>query len=220
MDLKKKKLLIYDLDGTLIDTREDIALSANAMRTGMGMPPLEHEKIYGYVGWGLHYLVEKCLETQDQKMIEKGGKIYRDYYARHMLDHARPYSGAREFLDAHKGAHQVVITNKPDPYTSDMLEALALTRYFFRIIPGNGDYPHKPDPASTLDMIRICGVEASEVLWIGDSTIDIETARASGVPIAVVTHGFADKRDLENAGPDILAHGFHQLMEMGRHEQW
>ena len=220
IDLKHKKLLIYDLDGTLVDTRQDIARSANHMRVSFGLPYLESEVIWGYVGKGLLHLVAECLQTEDPKDIRRGAQIYREYYAKHMLDATTLYPGVREFLDTMKGARQAVITNKPEPFGSDLLHELLIYRYFFKVIGGNSGYHEKPDPSSTLDLMKMAKADKDEVLWIGDSGVDIETARAAGVDVIVLTHGFVKANKLKAAKPDAIFKNFRDLLQFAHKAFW
>jgi len=119
-----KSLIIYDLDGTLVDTREDIARAANHMLEQMGRRRMATEEVCRQVGRGLFALIQGCLETEDPEALSKGAKIYRDYYARHMLDSSRLYPGALEILDYFKDRKQAVITNKPNPFSYELLKAL------------------------------------------------------------------------------------------------
>ncbi len=220
MDLSQKKLIIYDLDGTLVDTRRDIAKAANHMRVSFGKPPLEDEEVWPFVGRGLFHLVAECLETEDSALIRRGAKVYRQYYAKHLMDYAALYPGAREFLDMLKGSRQAVITNKPDPFSTELLKQLWVYRYFFKIVAGNSGYPEKPDPASTLALIKNARVDKDEVLWVGDSVVDIETARGAGVEVVVLTHGFVKAAKLKAAKPDGLFKNFRELVNFARKIYW
>lgn len=216
LDFRRKRLIIYDLDGTLIDTRRDIADAANHMRVKMGLYPIVEERIWGYVGKGLVHLVQSCLETEDVKKIRAGAKVYRRYYAQHLLDKSDLYPGGREFLELFRGERQAMITNKPNPYAETMLKALFVYRYFFKVVAGDKEYPYKPDPASTLAVMKAADVQPEETLWVGDSTVDIETARAAGVHVAIVAHGFTDREKLKAAAPDKLYKDFQSLLNDAR----
>ena len=215
-----KQLIIYDLDGTLVDTREDIARSANHMLAEMGLSAISKEEVARYVGRGLFQLVQSCLKTDDPKKIEKGAKIYRAYYAEHMLDHSELYSGAREILEHFKGRKQGVLTNKPNPFSEDLLKALGVGNYFEMIVAGDSEYPKKPSPAAVHAMMHRWKISAQDTLFIGDSLVDIETARNAGVEIAVVSHGFSSRKELQSASPEILVSGFQELLEKLKGLQW
>lgn len=215
-----KQLIIYDLDGTLVDTREDIARSANYMLSRMELPPISKEEVARYVGRGLFQLIQSCLKTEDAKRIEKGAKIYRAFYAEHMLDHSVLYPGARETLEYFKGRKQGVLTNKPNPFSENLLKALGVGDYFEMIVAGDSEYPKKPSPSAVHAMMHRWKIAPEETLFIGDSLVDIETARNAGVEIAVVSHGFSSAEELQSASPKILVNGFTELLEKIKGQKW
>ncbi len=195
-----------------MDTRKDIAAAANYMLRQFGKPFLEERKISRYVGRGLHHLVKSCLKTEDGREIEKGAALYRAYYSEHMLDHSRLYPGVKEILDYFKNQKQIVLTNKPNPFSQKLLEALGLAPYFAEIIAGNSPYPKKPDPGAILAVIQREKISSEETFFIGDSPVDIETARRAGVQVAVVTHGFGEADELKSARPDLIVKDFNELL--------
>ncbi len=214
------KLLIYDLDGTLVNTREDIVRAANHMLQQMGQSGISAEEVSSYVGKGLYFLIKGCLKTEDAKKIEKGSKIYRDHYAAHMMDHSSLYPGAREILEYFKNKKQAVITNKPNPFSYQMLKALGVADYFVEIVAGDSDYPKKPDPGAVLAMMQKENVLPGETVFIGDSAIDIQTGRNAGIKTVVVTHGFSGEDELKLARPDAMVRDFSELLELARKENW
>ena len=211
---------MYDLDGTLVDTRRDIAEAANHMRSRMGLPPMPEKEICGYVGLGLQSLVEGCLGTADPAKAEEGTRVYRAYYSEHLLDHTVLYPGAREVLEHFRPRRQAVITNKPDPYSRRILEALGVDGYFFEIVAGNSGYPKKPDPESLLALMRGEGAAASGTLFVGDSPVDVETGAKAGVLTVAVSQGFTERDELERSGPDHLIEGFQELLDLAREKAW
>ena len=215
-----KKLLIYDLDGTLVDTREDIVRSVLYMLSEMNAPAMLREEIQSYVGRGLYPLMSGTLRTTDKKQIEKGGKIYRDYYGRHMLDHSALYPEAKNFLENYKNRKQAVVTNKPNPFSEEMLRYLGVADYFIKIIAGDSEHPKKPDPAAVLNLLEKEKLQPEEALFIGDSLIDVETARTSGIQIAVISHGFGRSDELESAAPDLLVKDFAHLRKEMERRNW
>ena len=215
-----KKLLIYDLDGTLVDTREDIVRSVLYMLSEMNAPVMPREEIQSYVGRGLYPLMSGTLRTSDKKQIAKGGKIYRDYYGRHMLDHSVLYPEAKKFLENYKDRKQAVVTNKPNPFSEEMLRYLGVADYFIKIIAGDEEHPKKPDPSAVLKLLEREKFWPDDALFIGDSLIDIETARNSGIQIAVISHGFGQEDELKSAAPDLLVKDFAHLRKELEKRNW
>lgn len=215
-----KQLILYDLDGTLVDTLADITCAANHMLRILQASAVSAHEVRGYIGCGVHELVKRCLNTEDPKRIEYGVSVYRAYYARHMLDQSRLYPGAREVLDYFNARRQAVITNKPNPFSREILTALGVADYFFEIIAGDSAYPKKPDPSAARAMVQRAGSRPEETLLIGDSPIDIETGRRAGVATIGVLHGFSDKGELLAAAPDVLVQDFSELLQHAKKEDW
>lgn len=220
MPTSGKRLILYDLDGTLVDTREDIARAANHMRSEMGMDPLPREAICRFVGLGLRQLMQGCLETEDPGRIEQGTKLYRAHYTQHLLDHAVLYPSVREVLDHFRGRTQAVVTNKPNPYSREILEALGVAGYFMEILAGDSEYPKKPDPAGILAVMARAVAIPAQTLWVGDSPIDVQTGARAGIQTVGVAHGFSPREELAASGPDELVEDFSQLLELARKRGW
>ena len=215
-----KRLIIYDLDGTLVDTKEDISQAANHMLSQLRLPPLASHEICRYVGRGLHNLAKGCLKTDDPARIEQGTKSYRAYYATHLLDHSKLYPGVSEVLEHFKSRTQVVITNAPNPYSREILVGLGVAGYFIEIVAGDSAYPKKPDPASVRSIMKRVRVAPEETLMVGDSPIDIETGRNAGVLTVGIAQGFADDHELQAASPDVLIRNFTELLTRAREQGW
>lgn len=215
-----KRLIIYDLDGTLVDTGEDIAEAANHMLTELTGAALPSDEVRRCVGQGLHDLVRRCLKTDDEALVERGTTLFGDYYGRHLLDHSRLYPQARQTLDYFRARTQAIVTNKPQPFARDLLAGLGVADYFLEIIaPGSG-FLKKPDPAAVHHLMARQRLVAEEVLLIGDSLIDVETGRNAGVLTVVLTHGFQDQEDLAAADPDLLVNNFEELLALARRKTW
>ena len=213
-------LVLYDLDGTLVDTLQDLTQAANAMLAQLGASPIGPEDVRRAVGRGVTELVRGCLASHDPDRVQAGVRHFLDYYGRHLLDHSRLYPGARELLDHFRSRPQAVITNKPDPYARELLEGLGVSGYFFDIVAGDARYPKKPDPAAVLALARQAGAVLADTLLIGDSPIDIETGRRSGARTACVLHGFCQEGELRAAGPDLLVRDFAELLAEARRRAW
>lgn len=215
-----KKLLIYDLDGTLVDTREDIVRSVLHMQSEMNVPQMSHEEIRSHVGCGLYPLMAGTLRTSDKKTLEKAGKIYRAYYSRHMLDHTVLYPEAGNFLEKYRDRKQAVVTNKPNPFSEEILTRLGVADYFIKIVAGDDEYPMKPDPSAVLSLLAKEKISPEDALFIGDSLIDLETARNSGIEVAIISHGFGQEDELKSAAPDLLVKDFAHLREEMEKRNW
>ncbi len=216
----KRNLILYDLDGTLVDTKEDIAASANHMLRQMGGPLLTVDQVVPCVGKGLRQLIASCLGTEDAGRIEEGMRIYRAHYAIHRLDRSRLYPGARDILEHFKSRKQAVITNKPNPYSKDILSGLGISDYFIEVIGGDSEHPKKPDSTAFLYLMQKNGVSPGETLFIGDSVIDIQAGRSAGVFTAVLTHGFEPEEAIRGESPDLVAAGFETLLEIAKDRKW
>ena len=215
-----KKLILYDLDGTLVDTRRDIINSVRyALKTLKG-PDLTDDEIKDCVGTGLHALIKQAFRTDDEKLADRGSKLYREDYKRHMLDHTHLYGGARECLEHFEDRKQAVITNKPNPYSSQILEALGVAQYFIAILAGDNGLPFKPDPAAIRHLMLDTDSTEDETLFVGDSPIDIQAARNAGVEVVTLSHGFASEATLREAKPDHIVPDFAQLLRLAQEKGW
>jgi phosphoglycolate phosphatase len=181
------RLLVFDLDGTLIDSGADLCASVNAMLHHFGRAPLPQAVISTYIGDGVARLVSRALgEPVEAAYLESAVGYFLDYYREHKLDHTYVYSGVFAALDSLRfepaGATRsmAVLTNKPIGPSLAICEALGLSPYFFRIYGGNSFATKKPDPEGLLALMREAEATGEETLMIGDSDVDIMTARNAG----------------------------------------
>ncbi|MBI1953191.1 MAG: HAD-IA family hydrolase [Candidatus Omnitrophica bacterium] len=216
----RKKLIVYDLDGTLVDTRGDIVQAVAHTLRRMGAPALSREEILPFVGRGLRQMVAGFIKSDDPGRVEQAMKIYRDYYAEHLLDQSRLYPGAKAVLDHFKKRNQAVVTNKPNPFSRQILEGLGVADRFFAIIAGDTEYPHKPDPASLASLMGRSRASPEATLMVGDSVIDIATGKAAAAATVVLTHGFDGEAKLKAARPDHLVANFGELLRLAKREGW
>jgi phosphoglycolate phosphatase len=213
---KQVRLLVFDLDGTLVDSKLDLAQSVNAMRKELGLSPLPLELIASYVGNGVTLLVRRSLGAEaTAASVEKGTAFFLAYYREHMLDHTAPYPGVAEALAKLDGCHHklAVLTNKPVKFSTEMLERLGFARYFAYVYGGNSFPRKKPDPMGLHKLMEDLGVAARETLMVGDSDTDVLTGRNAGVWTCGVTYGFG-ARTLEKVLPDLLIDDMRQLLPM------
>jgi phosphoglycolate phosphatase len=207
-------LITFDLDGTLIDSSDDLANSVNAMLMHFNRRPIPADVIQTYVGNGADVLVRRALGDQTlNDTYEKALAFFLDYYGQHSLEYTGLYTGVRELIEDLKSMdHQLaVLTNKPVKISEDILKGLKLGKHFFRIYGGDSFPTKKPDPAGLLTILSEAGVQPREALLIGDSAVDVQTAHNSGVRCCGVTWGFQPQA-IQSAGADLLISKPHQLM--------
>ena len=199
-------LVVFDLDGTLIDSKRDLANSVNAMLERFGRTPLAVETVYSYVGNGAPVLVRRALggEPSEQEATEALQFFYA-YYREHMLDYTVAYPGVREALESlrESGARMAVLTNKPVRLSEIIVRGLELDRYFFRVYGGNSFEYKKPHPVGIETLLKESGETKDGAWMVGDSAVDIKTARNAGIAVAGVTYGFQPET-LTADPPDLL----------------
>ncbi|MEW5977233.1 MAG: HAD-IA family hydrolase [Acidobacteriota bacterium] len=204
-------LIIFDLDGTLIDSCLDLANSVNHARVRMGMPPLENEIIYSYVGDGASMLIQRSLGSNPEPArVETALGIFLEHYKLHLLDNTVLYPGVRETLAQLGHLTLAVLTNKPINPTRTILEGLAVLDRFASVYGGNSFEQKKPDPVGVYQILDDTGVVKERCLLVGDSRIDIETGRNAGVATCAVTYGLASKT-LSDSRPDYIIDNMRQL---------
>ncbi|HWZ44012.1 MAG TPA: HAD-IA family hydrolase [Candidatus Saccharimonadales bacterium] len=208
--IERIKLLIFDLDGTLVDSRLDLANSINATLRHCGKHELPNDVIASYIGDGAPMLVRRALgDPDDESYVQKAIEFFLLYYREHKLDNTYVYSGVKESLDAIRARYDghpvkmAVLSNKPVFPSRAIVGALGLGQYFFQIYGGNSFHTKKPDPAGVEALLREASVEAGETVIIGDSDVDVVTARNSGIYSIGVKYGLAP-HTLNEAPPDVL----------------
>jgi len=186
------RLFVFDLDGTLIDSRRDIADSANELLASCGGAPIAQEAIGRMVGNGAPALVARAFAAAGVAAPPDALPRYLAVYDRRLLAHTRPYPGVREVLDAlAPRASLALLTNKPRQSTRRILDGLDLSRYFSddAVVAGDGPFPRKPDPGG-LRHLAAAARQDGQTMLVGDSAIDWQTARAAGVSICLARYGF------------------------------
>jgi len=205
------RALIFDLDGTLIDSERDLALSVNATLEHLGRPALDHSRIASYVGRGAPKLIEQALGTGSTvEECQAGLEYFLSYYRQHMLDHTITYPGVREGLAVLEGMPMAVLTNKPVRFSERILEGLGLRKYFRFIYGGNSFETKKPDPAGARVLLKDLDAAPNEAMVVGDSEVDVQTARNAGTWACGVTYGLGMK-GLAQYPPDILVDSLEEL---------
>ena len=223
-DPHRLRLLVFDLDGTLIDSRLDLIHSVNATLRHFGRPELEGDIIASYVGDGAPALVSRALgEDAAESLHREALQYFLGYYRVHKLDHTTVYEGIPETLASLAKANSAksnglqrlmaVLSNKPVNPSRDIVQSLGLSAFFVRIYGGNSFATKKPDPLGVQTLLRETGVQADEVLMIGDSSVDVLTGRNAGLWTCGVSYGFAP-HTLAEVPPDVLIESPLELREL------
>ena len=213
------KLLIFDLDGTLIDSRLDLVHSVNAMLRHFKRPELPEDVVASYVGDGAPMLVRRALgDPMDEQFVKAAIEYFLAYYRVHKLDYTHVYDGVKESLAAIRSSNGIrrqmaVLTNKPVNPSRAIVEALGLSQYFLHVYGGNSFATKKPDPLGARTLLRETHTQSREALIIGDSSNDVLTGRNAGLWTCGVTYGFAP-HTLTLAPPDVLIDAPRELMQI------
>ena len=219
-DASQIKLLIFDLDGTLVDSRLDLIQSVNAMLQHFHRPELPGDVVAGYVGDGAPMLVRRALgDPDDERFVQEALEFFLSYYRVHKLDNTHAYEGVREALEAIRDSgggadrRMAVLSNKPVNPSRAIIDALGLGEFFIRVYGGNSFHTKKPDPLGVHTLLEETGTRSDETVIIGDSSIDVITGRNADLWTCGVTYGFAP-RTLEDAPPDVIVDSPKELADV------
>jgi phosphoglycolate phosphatase len=209
-------VLVFDLDGTLVDSRRDIAESANELLASLDAPPLDHDEVVQMVGEGARLLVARVLAAVGARDdLDAAFARFSAIYERRLADHTRPYPGVVEGLERLAEHFTLaVLTNKPQHHTDRLLEALDLRRYFVQALGGDTVHGRKPEPVGLASLIGAAGAVPAAALLVGDSWVDAETARRGGTRFCFADYGFgAEPAGGLLAGEQRIA-SFDQLQDL------
>jgi phosphoglycolate phosphatase len=208
-DVSKLKLLIFDLDGTLVDSRVDLIQSVNAMLQHFHRPELPGDVIASYVGDGAPMLVRRALgDPDDERFVQEALEYFLAYYRVHKLDNTHVFPGVKNALESIRDRdgldrRMAVLSNKPVNPSRAIVDELGLGEFFVRVYGGNSFQTKKPDPLGVNTLLEETGVRSDEAIIIGDSSVDVITGRNADLWTCGVTYGFAP-RTLDDAPPDVL----------------
>jgi len=209
MDMKiNAELIIFDLDGTLIDSRRDIAVSVNETLEALSLPALSKELIYSYVGNGVRPLLERAVrEAGLENGIERAVEIFRQVYPKRLLETTVMFDGVEDVLTHFLalGKKMAVASNKPYRYIEDILKGLDMIRFFLSVKGGDSQKRSKPEPDMLNSIMFETGVDNSLTVFVGDSGIDIQTGKNSAVRTIGVTYGFRSREEVVENLPDVIA---------------
>ncbi|MFN0108370.1 MAG: phosphoglycolate phosphatase [Blastocatellia bacterium] len=210
------KCLLFDLDGTLVDSRADLANSVNLMLAELGLKVLPSVRVLSFVGEGARLLVERALEAATESTplpyeVDQALGIYHRHYGEHLLDQTRVYPEVEETLAHLNYLPKAIVTNKPYGFSVALLEGLGMLSQFQVVLGGDSLPERKPSPMMLLEAARGCGVAPSECLMVGDTKFDVLAARAAGMKTCGYIPGFRGRTELAEAGADFLIERFSEL---------
>ena len=196
------RLAVFDLDGTLVDSVDDLHASVSHALSVLGLPPRSRDEIRSFVGEGARVLVARSIAPRDE-LLEPALAAWRAHYAEHLLDRTRPYEGIPALL-AGAARPLAVLTNKPGAMARRILDGLGLLPRFLAVTGGD-EAPRKPDPTGLRALMVRAGASPAETVLVGDSRHDVATALAAGTQVVAVTWGLASRAELARAGATTFA---------------
>ncbi|MDY6942820.1 MAG: phosphoglycolate phosphatase [Pseudomonadota bacterium] len=218
------RAVLFDLDGTLVDSAPDLTVAVNAARQSVGMVAVGVEDVRRWLGNGAQRLVHRALTNDAAEMnapaerFDVAWPVFLETYQRHVCEASSVYPGGREALESlvSRGYRLGCVTNKPERFTRDLLEKLKLDRFFEVTVAGDTLPVKKPDPAPLLHALGRLGAEPVQAMMVGDSVTDVKAARAAGSVVICVSYGYNHGLDIRAAGPDAVIDSLAQLGELLR----
>ena len=197
-------VVFFDVDGTLLDARTDIALAMNHALNRLGFKSLSEERIISYVGTGVQYLVTESLGVGNEGLVEAATKMFGDYYLEHSADHARLYPHVSQTLERFRGKEKYILTNRYSAFADAALTRLGIRKYFKDIIGGDDEACLKPSPCVLEGFFKRTGTPADRCLVIGDMAVDVMAGKNSGMKTCWVTYGLGKRDEVEPLKPDYI----------------
>jgi phosphoglycolate phosphatase len=210
-NMKKIDLMVFDLDGTLIDSGDDIVSSVNHTLNVLNIPILTRETIIGFVGDGVRELITRSIGKERTDKLEIALGIFSAYYSEHLFDTTRVYSGVTEVLEYFGDKKKVIITNKLHDFTVEIVEKLGICGYFDKIIGMGKGIPKKPDPYLLHSLMKEFGVEGDRTVVVGDGNNDVLLAKNAGALSCAFLSGLGDVEKLLELDPEYVYKDIRQL---------
>jgi phosphoglycolate phosphatase len=207
------ELLIFDLDGTLVDTVEDIAQAVNFSLRSLGFGEQSLASLAGYVGDGVRKLLQRAFSSEDPQLIDKAVENFRYYYRNHICDYSYVYAGIEYMLDHYHQKKLTILTNKTQEFADDLLKRTGLFSRFTMVVGGGAGYAYKPDPEAVTAILHAVDGDASQAMIIGDSPNDITAGKNAGIKTCAVSYGYSTRAMLQKCEPEIIIDHPAELMD-------
>lgn len=214
--------VMFDLDGTLVDSALDLTAAVDNMLQAIGREPAGEERVRQWVGNGAQVLVKRALtgemhpteESLEPELFQAAFEVFLAAYTQSNGRYARLYPGVEELLIhlQQAGVPMAVVTNKPMAFTTPLLKAMKIEQYFDQVLGGDSLPVKKPDPLPLLSVLEATGCAPEQALMLGDSRNDVDAARAAGCPVICVSYGYNHGEPVENCSPDRVVGSFAELM--------
>ncbi len=208
--MRPVSLLIFDLDGTLVNTLEDIAASVNFTLQKLGRPVIPLESVRQYVGDGIEMLMSRALSGRDELLANAVG-IYRVHHSRNLVVRSRLYPAVADALEYFRALPMAVISNKTSEFIEPLLAGLKISGYFSMVIGADSGLPLKPAPDAVRKIMAAFKAPNDRAVIVGDGTTDVRAGKAAGIITCSVTYGFRPEEELRLAGPDYIIHSLSEL---------
>lgn len=207
------ELLIFDLDGTLIESKWDIAASVNLTLSELGLPQRPLEEIFGFVGDGVKKLLRLAVGENARVSFEDALRVFRGHYLAHCLDRTRFYPGVEDALTHFTDKRKAVATNKSIEYTEVILKGLGAHHFHF-VVGGDNGFGLKPEPGMLLHIMECLNVPKDRTVLVGDSTNDINGGHNAGIRVCAVGYGMGNRQKMAACQPDWFIERPEELMEI------
>jgi phosphoglycolate phosphatase len=211
--MKPIGLLIFDLDGTLVNTLEDIAASVNHALAQVGTGPISRDAVRQYVGDGTEALMKRSLGGRRER-LDEAVDLYKEHHRRNLVVHSSLYPSVKKTLEHFKSLPMAIISNKTMEFVGPLLDRLAIRHYFTLVIGADSGLPLKPAPDAVQKIMTEFKVPRERTVIVGDGTTDVYAGRAAGVITCSVTYGFRSEGELRTAGPEFMIHDLSELMNL------